>query len=144
MSTDAVRNFLRNPVVAFADWKKRRDFKNELKVLMSKRAPGMENGMQFEGCTLTNPTPENVTILLVLRELVSEDRQFSIVNWPGGISLVRTAGVDNLGKEYQEVNEKANFIIRGGSDKAADLFNSAPKPTGTVKEDGVKSEPSKE
>jgi hypothetical protein len=139
-----IKEFLRNPVVAFADWKKRRDFKNELKVLMHKRAPGMENGIQFEGCTLENPTPANATILLVLRELVNEDRQFSLVNWPGGIALVRTAGVDNLSKEYQDVNERTNYIIRGGSDKAADLFNNVPRPTGTVKEDGVKNEPPKE
>lgn len=144
MITDNVRKFLRNPILAFADWKKRRDFKNELKVLMHKRAPGMENGIQFEGVTLDNPTPENATILIVLRELVNEDRQFSLVQWPGGIALVRTAGVDNLGKEYQQVNENANYIVRGGSDKAADLFANAPRPTGTITEDGVKREPSKE
>lgn len=139
-----IAEFLRNPVVAFADWKKRRDFKNELRALMSKRAPGMESGVQFEGVTLDNPTPANATILLVLRELVNEDRQFSIVNWPGGISLVRTAGVDNLDKAIQNVNENANYIIRGGSDKAADLLNNAARPTGTINEDGVKNEPSKE
>lgn len=137
-----ITEFLRNPILAFADWKKRRDFKNELRVLMAKRAPGMEGGIQFEGCTLDNPTPANATILLVLRELVNEDRQFSIVNWPGGISLVRTAGVDNLGKELQQVNENANFIIRGGSDKAADLLHHAARPTGTITQDGVKASPS--
>jgi hypothetical protein len=133
-------SFLRNPLVAFADWKKRRDLKLALLNLMSKRAAGVENGIQFEGITLDNPTPESLTVVLVLKEIVNEDRQFSIVNWPGGIALVRTAGVDNLDKDIRQVNENANFIIKGGSDKAGNLFESAPKPTGTIKEDGVKKE----
>jgi hypothetical protein len=60
------------------------------------------------------------------------------VNWPGGISLVRTAQVDALAqndKTMVEFNEGKNFIIRGGSDKAADLFNNAANPTGTIKQE---------
>ena len=133
-------SFLRNPLVAFADWKKRRDLKLALLNLMSKRAAGVENGIQFEGITLDNPTEVALPIVLVLKEIINEDRQFSIVNWPGGIALVRTAGVDNLDKDVQKVNEGANFIIRGGSDKAGHLFDNAPKPTGRVTEDGVKKE----
>ena len=129
---------LRNPVVAFADIKKRRELKLALLGLMAQRAPGKENGLQFEGVTLENPSPENLTVVLVLREIVTENREFSIVNWPGGISLVRTAGVDNLSHELQEVNENANFIVRGGTEKAADLLNNAAKPTGVITPDGVK------
>jgi hypothetical protein len=129
-------NFFRNPLVAFADFKKRRNLRNELLALMAKRAPGIENGLQFEGITLNDPTPESITIVLVLKE-ICEDRQYSIVNWPGGISLVRTAQVDALAqgdRAMVDFNEEKNFIIRGGSDKAADLFGNAAAPTGTVKE----------
>lgn len=137
----SIRNFLKNPLVAFADIKKRRELKVALLGLMANRAPGVENGLQFEGITLDNPTPEALTILLVLREIVNDDRQFSIVQWPGGISLVRTAGVDNLDKSIQNVNENANFIVRGGTKKAVDLFDNAAVPTGTITEDGVKNGP---
>jgi hypothetical protein len=133
----SIPNFLRNPVVAFADYRKRRELKHSLLALMAKRAPGNENGIQFEGVTLENPTPEAMTIVLVLQE-IAQDRQFSIQNWPGGIALVRTAQVDSLNKDIADVNEKANFIIRGGTDKAADLLDNPARPTGTVTEDGVK------
>jgi hypothetical protein len=128
----SIQDFLRNPLVAWADFRKRRALKIELLALMKNRAAGMENGIQLEGVTLENMTPENATTLLVLQEIVNEDRQFSLVQWPGGISLVRTGQVDNLSKEQQDVNVKANFIIRGGSEQAGDLFNHAAKPTGTV------------
>lgn len=121
---------LKNPLVALADYRKRRELKTALLALMAKRAPGVENGLQFEGVSLAEPTPKNLSVVLVLREIVNEDRQFSIVNWPGGIALVRTAGVDNLTKDYQQVNEASNFIVRGGSDKAVDLLEAVPKPIG--------------
>lgn len=133
----SIPHFLRNPFVAFADYKKRRTLRTELLALMANRAPGIENGIQFEGITLDNPNPESITIMLVLKE-ICEDRQYSMVNWPGGISLVRTAQVDALAskdKAMVDFNEEKNFIIRGGSDKASDLFNSAATPTGTIKED---------
>lgn len=133
----SIANFLRNPLVAFADYQKRRNLRNELVALMEKRAPGIENGLQFEGITLDNPTPEAITLVLVLKE-ICENRQYSMVNWPGGISLVRTAQVDALAskdKAMVEHNEEKNFIIRGGSDKAADLFNNAATPTGTIREE---------
>jgi hypothetical protein len=137
MDINAAKHFLRNPLVAFADIKKRRELKLALLALMANRAAGVENGIQFEGVTLDKPTPETLTIVLVLRE-ITQDRQYSIVNWPGGISLVRTAAVDNLDEDVRNVNQNANFIIRGGSDKSIDLVNQAPKPTGVIKEDGVK------
>lgn len=134
----SIQDFLKSPLVAWADWRKRHQLKIELLALMKDRAPGMENAFQFEGVTLDNPTPQNATILLVLRDIVNEDRQFSIVQWPGGIALSRTANVDNLAKEQQAVNENANFIIRGGSDKSADLLNpeNIARPTGSYKGDG--------
>jgi hypothetical protein len=130
----SIQNVLRNPIVAFADYRKRRELKLALLNLMSKRAAGVENGIQFDGITLDNPTPQALTVVLVLKEIVNEDRQFSLVNWPGGISLVRTEAVDGLDKDVRRVNEGANFIIRGQSEKSADLFNNAARPTGTVRE----------
>lgn len=132
-----IANVLRNPLVAFADHKKRRNLRTELLALMAKRAAGIENGLQFEGITLNDPNPESITIMLVLKE-ICEDRQYSIVNWPGGISLVRTAQVDALShgdKAMVDFNEENNFIIRGGGDKAANLFKNAATPTGTIKGD---------
>jgi hypothetical protein len=134
----SIQDFLKSPLIAWADFRKRRELKFALLKLMRERAAGMENAIQFEGITLDNPTPESATILLVLRDIVNEDRQFSIVQWPGGISLARTANVDNLAKEQQQVNESANFIIRGGSDKSADLLSAdnIARPTGSYKGNG--------
>jgi hypothetical protein len=137
VSRMATTHLFRNPIVAFADYRKRKELKNALRALMAKRAAGMEHGLQFEGVQLADPNPENLTLMLVLQELVSEDRQFSLVQWPGGVALVRTAGVDNLSKEYQQVNEGSNFIVRGGSDKAADLANVAPTPKGADTDKGA-------
>jgi hypothetical protein len=134
----SIQDFLKSPLLAWADFRKRRELKFALLKLMRERAAGMENAIQFEGITLDNPTPESATILLVLRDIVNEDRQFSIVQWPGGISLARTANVDNLAKDQQQVNESANFIIRGGSDKSADLLSAdnIARPTGSYKGNG--------
>jgi hypothetical protein len=128
-----IKTFLRNPIVAWSSAKKRRDLKLELLEKM-RTIPGMEKGMQFEGVTLNNPTPEHATILLVLRDIVNEDRRYSIVQWPGGISLVRTAQVDAIAQQKgseMEFNEQQNFVIRGGSDKAADLLS--PESVATAK-----------
>lgn len=132
LSSMDIKTFLRNPVVAWADHKKRREFKLELLALMKQKAAAMERGIQFEGVSLDNPTPEHATILLVLRDIVNEDRQYSIVQWTGGISLVRTGQVDTLDQAQQDVNVKSNFIIRGGSEQAEDLFNHAATPMGTI------------
>ena len=110
------------------DTVKREAIKAELIALMRNRAPGTENGLQFEGVTLDNPTPENLVTLLILRDLCSEHRQYSIVQWPGGISLVRTAQVDALEKAIQDVNEKHNYILRGGSDKIGALLDADGAP----------------
>jgi len=39
-------------------------------------------------------------------------------------------GKGKVDKAYQEVNENSNYIIRGGSDKAADILDHAAVPTG--------------
>ena len=43
--------------------------------------------------------------------------------------------VEKLTSDIRDVNEKANYIIRGGTDKAADLAAHIAAPTGTIKED---------
>jgi hypothetical protein len=121
--------------VAF-DSKWRSELKAEILQLIKKRHPAIDRGLQFEGVTLDQPTEENLATILVLQDIVTQMREFSIVQWPGGIALVRTGQVDKLNKDYQEVNENSNYIIRGGTEKAAELLENAAVPTG--KYDGEK------
>lgn len=118
------------PTSAVFDSKWRENLKIELLALIKKRHPAIDRGLQFEGVTLDNPTEENLATLLVLRDIVATMREFSIVQWPGGVALVKTGQVEKLDKAYQEVNENSNYIIRGGSDKAVDLFDNVANPTG--------------
>jgi hypothetical protein len=117
-----------NDFAPVLDSQKRLELKNELLTLLRKRQRDVERGIQLEGITLDNPTPETMTLILVVQDIVREHREYSVIQWPGGISIVRTAGVDTLNKDFQEVNEKSNYIIRGGTEEAADLFNNPAKP----------------
>lgn len=121
-------NLTQIPVAFDSKW--REELKKELIHLIKKRHPAIDRGLQFEGVTLEDPNEKSLATLLVLQEIVAQDRAFSIVQWPGGIALVRTAQVDNIDKAYQEVNENSNYIIRGGSEKAADLFDHVATPKG--------------
>jgi hypothetical protein len=123
------------PTTAAFDSKWRMNLKLELLQLIKKRHPAMDRGLQFEGVTLDNPTEENLATILVLQEIITEMREFSLVQWPGGIALVRTGQVEKLDKAYQEVNENSNYIIRGGTEKASDLLDNAAVPTGSFKGD---------
>jgi hypothetical protein len=117
-----------NDFAPVLDSQKRLELKNELLTLLRKRQRDVERGIQLEGITLDNPTPETMTLILVVQDIVREHREYSVIQWPGGISIVRTAGVDTLNKDFQEVNEKSNYIIRGGTEEAADLFSNPAKP----------------
>lgn len=119
-----------NPVHYLQDVLKRRALKSQIIKLMESKSAGMERGIQFEGVTLSNPTPQNFTVIMLLQEILRERRDFGLVQWPGGVSLVNKRDIDALSREYREPNEKTNFIISGGTDKAADLLNNAAKPTG--------------
>lgn len=121
------------PLVFDSKW--RAQLKADILEKIRKRHPAIDRGLQIEGCTLDNPTEENLAILIVLQEIVTEHREFSIVQWAGGVALVRTAQVDRINKDFQEVNETSNFIIRGGTDKAADLMNNVAVASGTYEED---------
>lgn len=123
------------PTTAAFDSKWRMNLKLELLQLIKKRHPAMDRGLQFEGVTLDNPTEENLATILVLQEIITEMREFSLVQWPGGIALVRTGQVEKLDKAIQEVNENSNYIIRGGTEKAADILDNAAVPTGSFKGD---------
>lgn len=112
------------------DSQKRAELKRELETLIRKRHPAIDRGLQFEGVTLLDPNEASLSVLLVLQEIVREHREFSIVQWPGGIALVKTGQVDNLNKDYQSVNEQSNYIIRGGSEKAAELLDHVAVPQG--------------
>lgn len=110
------------------DSQKRAELKAELLALLQKRHRVIERGIQLEGVSLDNPTPETLTLVLVIQDILREHREYSVIQWPGGISIVRTAGIDNLNKEYQEVNENSNFIVRGGTAEAADLLSNPAVP----------------
>ena len=128
-------NKLLNPVGALSDFLKRNKIKGEILNLMRKRHPGIDRGLQFEGVTLSDPSPEHATLLLVLQDILTNHPEFDLVQWPGGVALVRKAQTESLDKSIREVNEKTNFIISGGSDKAANLADNVAAPTGTVKEE---------
>ena len=119
-----------NPSSVALDSQKRAELKSELEQLIRKRHPAIDRGLQFEGVTLLDPNEKSLSILLVLQEIVREHREFSIVQWPGGIALVKTGQVDNLNADYQKVNEQSNYIIRGGTEKAAELLDYAAVPSG--------------
>ena len=118
------------PSSSALDSNKRAELKTELEQLIRKRHPAIDRGLQFEGVTLLNPDERSLSIILVLQEIIRENREFSLVQWPGGIALVKTGQVDNLNKDYQKVNEQANYIIRGGTEKAAELLDNAAAPAG--------------
>jgi len=111
------------------DPQKRAELKAELLGLLRRRHRGIDRGLQLEGVTLDNPTPQNFALILVIQDILKETREFSVVQWSGGIAIVRTAQVDSLSKEFQTVNENADFIIRGGSDKVADFEDRVPVVT---------------
>lgn len=125
-TTKTSRNL--NPLVT--DTKKREALKLELLAFARKHLQKPDSSFQFEGISFDNPTPEAATLLLIVQEICRETRQYSLVNWPGGPALVRTEDVDRLTEAYRNVNEKSNYIIRGGTDKAADLAANIAKPTG--------------
>lgn len=110
------------------DPQKRAELKTELLNLLRRRHRGIDRGLQLEGVNLDNPTPENFALILVIQDILQESREFSVIQWTGGIAIVRTAQVDSIAPEYQKVNEGADFIIRGQSDKVEDFPNRVPIP----------------
>jgi hypothetical protein len=96
--------------------------------------------MQFIDLDLAEPKPEQFNTVMVIQTILQRHKEFSLVQWSGGVSLVRTAQVDALNESYRQINEATKFIVRGGSDDVADLLGEAPiaAPTGTITESGVK------
>lgn len=122
------------PPIPALDSKFRLTLKNELLEMIRKRHPAIDRGLQFEGVSMTDIDEKGMSIILVLQDILQQNRDLSIVQWPGGIALVRTQQVDALNDDYRQVNENANFIIRGATDKTEDLLNHAAVPTGYKKE----------
>lgn len=118
-----------NPSTAAVDTKFRNQLKFELLDMIRKRHPAIDRGLQFEGVNVETLDDKGIAIVLVLQEILQQNRDLSVVQWPGGIALVRTAQVDNLNADYKQVNENSNYIIRGGSDKASDLTDYVAVPT---------------
>lgn len=119
------------PVSPLTDTFKREQIKAGVLKLAREKLVKPDAGLQFEGINFANPTMEAATFLLVLQEIVTVHREYSLINWNGGVSMVRTADVDKLSAEYRGVNEKNNFIIRGGTDKSADLAGNIATPAGS-------------
>ena len=109
----------------------RRQLKKELIQLITQKHSALDRGLQFPGVTHDNPSPDSMTIMLVLQDILRERRDLSIVNWAGGISLVRRGQVDEIPEEIRKVNEDAHFIINGGTDKGAHLIDYAAVPVGS-------------
>ena len=107
---------------------KRARIEGELLALARKTLVKPDACLDFEGVNLDDPTPESLTLLLVLQNLTKKHREYSLVKFRGGVALVRTEDVEKLSADIRGVNEKNNFIITGGSDKAADLASNVSTP----------------
>lgn len=110
---------------------KRAKIEGEILDLAKKLLVKPDACLDFEGINFANPTPESATLLLILQSITKKNPRYSLVNFSGGVALVRTEDVEKLKSEYQDVNEKSNFIIRGGTEKAANLADHIAKPTGS-------------
>jgi len=119
------------PVSPLTDTLKREQIKQGILNLARTKLIKPDAGLQFEGINFAEPTMESATLLLVLQEICTANREYSLINWQGGVSLVRTADVEKLKSDLRDVNEKTNFIIRGGTDKSADLAANIAAPKGS-------------
>jgi hypothetical protein len=128
-------NPLKQSISFLTDSLKRARIEGEILKLAKKLLVKPDACLDFEGVNFAEPTPEAATLLLILQNITKKHREYSLVNFRGGVALVRTEDVEKLTSDIRDVNEKANFIIRGGTDKAADLAANIAAPTGTVKED---------
>ena len=114
---------------------KRAKIEKEVLALARRLLVKPDSCLDFEGINFGDPTPEAATTLLILQNITKKHREFSLVNFKGGVALVRTEDVEKLKSEIRDINEKSNFIITGGSDKAANLAANVAEATGTIKGD---------
>ena len=111
---------------AIQDSKKHKAVVEQVIQLLDSRRLRIERPcLQFEEVNFQNPTPEHVTFLRVIEEILQQPR-FSLVQWSGGPSLVYTDDVDTLDASMRAVNTNAHFIIRGGTDASQKLSDMAP------------------
>lgn len=115
-----------NSLSFITDSLKRSKIEGELLALARKTLVKPDACLDFEGVSFTDPTPEAATVLLILQNLTKKHREYSLVNFKGGVALVRTEDVEKLSAEIRDINEKSNFIVKGGTDKAADLAANLP------------------
>lgn len=114
---------------------KRAKIEKEVLALARRLLVKPDSCLDFEGINFADPTPEAATTLLILQNITKKHREFSLVNFKGGVALVRTEDVEKLKSDIRDINEKSNFIITGGSDKAANLAANVAEPAGTIKGD---------
>lgn len=113
---------------------KRASLRGELLQLMRLRLRKPGDSFQFEGLDLQADDPKSLALRLVIEDIIRDYRGVSLVQWPGGPAIVRTADVDALAGWLREINEGTDFIIRGGSEQAADVSAFPARPTKPVKE----------
>lgn len=128
-------NPIKNAVSFLSDSLKRAKIEGEILALANKLLVKPDSCLDFEGINFADPTPESATLLLILQSITKKHKKFSLVNFKGGVALVRTEDVEKLAADVRDINEKSNFIITGGSEKAANLADNVAVPTGTIKED---------
>lgn len=123
-------NALKNLFHSIKSYQYRRQLKKELIKLLMEKHSALDRGLQFYGVTHDNPSPDSMTIMLVLQDIMRERRDLAIANWPGGISIVRRGQVEELPDDMRKVNEQGNFLIIGGTEKGANLLDHAASPVG--------------
>jgi hypothetical protein len=117
------------------DSKKLAELKAEILDLLRKRHPAIDRGLQFEDVHLTSDDPRHVSVILMLREILTKHPGYDLVQWPMGVALVKAGQTATLSGAYREVNERTHFIIRGGTDEANNIVEDETMkavPTGTV------------
>jgi hypothetical protein len=124
-------NALKNVFHSIKSYQYRRQLKKELIKLITQKHSALDRGLQFHGVTHDNPSPDSMTIMLVLQDIMRERRDLAIANWPGGISIVRRGQVEEIPEDMRKVNEEGNFLIVGGTDKGANLLDHAATPIGS-------------
>lgn len=117
-----------NSLSFITDSLKRSRIEGEILALARKLLVKPDACLDFEGVSFTDPTPEAATLLLILQSIAKKHREFSLVNFKGGVALVRTEDVEKLDGSLRHINEKSNFIITGGSEKAANLADNVASP----------------
>lgn len=109
-----------NSVRMWYDGKKKKELKEELLATLRQNLRNTNDALDLEGVDfrasgLSKAEAEKAALLMeAIQELVREHREYSIVDFSGGLTIVLTRGVEALPKELREFNERIGIIERGG------------------------------